>query len=69
MENWSRKILALMKKDLLFKSYRASDMYTNKFKFRQKSPQKDDIIKKSVNKTYKKKLTFYGVYKNQNLDI
>ena len=69
MANWSRKILALMKKDLLFKSYRASDMYTNKFKFRQKSPQKDDIIKKSVNKTYKKKLTFYGVYKNQNLDI
>ena len=32
MANWSRKILALMKKDLLFKSYRASDVYTNKLK-------------------------------------
>ena len=70
MSNWSRKILALMKKDLLFKSYRASDTYNNnKFTFRQKSPQKDENIKKSVNKTFKKKLTFYGVYKNQNLDV
>ena len=59
-----------MKKDLLFKSYRASDTYNNnKFTLRQKSPQKDENIKKSVNKTFKKKLTFYGVYKNQNLDV
>ena len=68
MANWSRKILGIMKKDLFYKSYRASELFSNNFKFFQKNPQKNEVAGKIVNKTFKRKLTFMGGYKNQNLD-
>ena len=69
MANWSKKILALMKKDLLYKTYRASNIYTTKFQFSKKSPQREDIIGRLINKkTFKRKLTFFGGYKNKNIN-
>ena len=70
MANWSRKILGIMGKDLIFKPYRASEVYTNKFEFFQKNPQKNEIQGRLViNKNMKKKLSFFGDYKNQNIDV
>ena len=70
MTNWSRKILSIMKKDLFFKSYRASEIYTNKFNFLKKSPQKEDIIGRLItHKSNKKKMTYFGGYKNKKIEI
>ena len=67
MKHWSRKILSIMKKDLLYKSHRASDIFTNKLNFFKKSPEKDDMIKRSFNFN-KKKTTFFGGHKTTNFD-
>ena len=70
MVNWSKKILGIMKKDLLYKSYRISSVEANKFQFSKKSPQKDDINGRIINKsTNKKKMTFFGGYKSKNINI
>ena len=70
MVNWSKKILGIMKKDLLYKSYRISSVEANKFQFSKKSPQKDDINGRLINKsTNKKKMTFFGGYKSKNINI
>ena len=69
MENWSRKILSIMKSDLLYKSHRSSEFHLNKFNFLKKSPKKEDIISNIINnKTKKKKLTFIGRIQNINID-
>ena len=70
MEKWSRKILAIMKNDLLYKSHRGSDFHLNKFHFVKSNPNpnKDDILSNIINnKSNKKKLTFYE--KIQKMDI
>ena len=69
MENWSRKILAIMKNDLLYKSQRSSELHLNKYNFLKKSPNKEDIITNIINnKSNKKKLTFYGRIQKINID-
>ena len=69
MVSWSRKILAIMKKDLFYKSHRATDNYINKLQFMKKGPQKEDIITKPIiKKNSKKKLTFYGGFDKMNIN-
>ena len=69
MESWSRKILAIMKNDLLYKSRGSSELHLNKYNFLKKSPKKEDIIANIINnKNNKKKLTFYGKIQKINID-
>ena len=69
MASWSRKILGIMKKDLFYKSHRATDIYTNKLQFMKKGPQKEDIITKPIiKKNNKKKLTFYSGFDKMNIN-
>ena len=70
MKNWSRKILGIMQKDFFYKSHRASGVYTKNCQFLKDDNLKNDIFKKVIdNKRSKKKLTFFGGYKNKNIDI
>ena len=70
IENWSRKILSIMKNDLLYKSQRASELNLNKYNLLKKSPSKEDNIIANIinNKSNKKKLTFNGRIQKINID-
>jgi hypothetical protein len=69
MENWSRKILSIMKDDLSYKSHRASELHLDKYNYLRKSPNKEDVIANIINnKSNNKKLTFYGRIQKLNID-